>query len=116
MSYEFKKWKTKLNYTGKIVGPQKLPIYEAPNQRPEVLSWFTVQNVQLSKEFKKGWEVDTGIKNIFNYTESSPLVNPKNPYDATFDTSYAYGPLQTRRFYAGVRYNLKRKSKKLKAK
>jgi outer membrane receptor for ferrienterochelin and colicins len=116
LSYEFKKWKTKLNYTGKIVGPQKLPVYEAPNQRPEVSPWFTVQNVQLSKEFKKGWEVYTGIKNIFNYTQSSPLVNPENPYDATFDTSYAYGPLQTRRFYAGVRYNLKRKSKKLKAK
>jgi len=112
LSYELKKWKTKLNYTGKIVGPQKLPIYDAPNERPEVSPWFTVQNVQVTKEFNKGWEVYAGVKNIFNFTQSSPLVNPENPYDATFDTSYAYGPLQTRRFYAGVRYNLKRKAKK----
>ena len=114
LSYEFKKWKMKLNYTGKIVGPQKLPIYDVPNERPEVSPWFTVQNVQLSKEFKIGWEAYMGVKNIFNFTQSSPLVNPENPYEATFDTSYAYGPLQTRRFYVGVRYNLSRKSKKSK--
>lgn len=111
LSYEFKKWRTKLSYTGKVVGPQKLPVYDAPFERPEVSPWFTVQNVQVSKEFNKGWEVYAGIKNIFNYTQSSPLVSPENPYDAAFDTSYAYGPLQTRRFYAGVRCNLRRKAK-----
>lgn len=111
LSYEFKKLKMKLNYTGKVVGSQKLPVYDAPYARPEVSPWFALQNVQLSKEFNKGWEVYAGIKNIFNYTQSSPLVNPENPYDATFDTSYAYGPLQTRRFYAGLRYNLRRKTK-----
>jgi outer membrane receptor for ferrienterochelin and colicins len=109
LSYEFKKLKMKLNYTGKTVGPQNLPIYDAPFERAEVSPWFTVQNVQLSKSFKKGWEVYTGIKNIFNYTQPSPLVSPEDPYADEFDTSYAYGPLQTRRFYFGIRYNLKRK-------
>lgn len=109
LSYEFKKIKMKLNYTGKIVGPQNLPVYDAPFERAETSPWFTVQNVQLSKEFKKGWELYTGVKNIFNYTQPSPLVNPQDPYSPEFDTSYAYGPLQTRRFYLGVRYNLKRK-------
>lgn len=109
LSYEFKKLKMKLNYTGKIVGPQNLPVYNAPFERDEISPWFTVQNVQLSKEFKKGWEVYSGVKNIFNYTQPSPLVSPENPYAPEFDTSYAYGPLQARRFYLGVRYNLKRK-------
>lgn len=108
LSYEFKKLKMKVNYTGKIVGPQNLPVYDTPFERDEISPWFTVQNVQLSKEFNKGWEVYAGVKNILNYTQPSPLVSPDDPYADEFDTSYAYGPLQTRRFFLGVRYNLKR--------
>ena len=104
-TYDFKKWDLKLSYTGKIVGPQNLPEFEAPFSRPTKSEWFTVQNIQLTKLFKQ-WEIYSGIKNIFNYTQSSPLINPEDPYSDSFDTSYAYGPLQTRRFYLGLRYTI----------
>jgi hypothetical protein len=65
-----------------------------------------VQNVQVNKEFKKGFQLYSGVKNLWNYTQDSPLIDPANPFGESFDTSYAWGPLQTRRFYLGVRWNI----------
>jgi outer membrane receptor for ferrienterochelin and colicins len=109
VSYEFKKQKMAINYTGRIVGPQHLPEFDEPFARPTMSPWFTQQHIQFSKTFNKGLEVYFGVKNIFNYTQPTPLVNPQSPFSDEFDTSYAYGPLQTRRFYFGFRYKLPRK-------
>lgn len=106
LSYEVKKMRLKLNYTGKVIGPQFLPTYNAPFERPERSPWFTLQNFQITKASKTHWETYFGVKNIFNYTQDSPLVDPGNPYSKDFDTSYAYGPLETRRFYLGLRFSL----------
>ena len=110
ISYEFKKIGLKLNYTGKVMGPQLLPVYPEPFTRPEKSPWFTLQNFQITKSFKHGIELYSGIRNIFNFTQPSPLIDPGDPFGDNFDTSYAYGPLQVRRFYLGIRWNLKRKS------
>ncbi len=104
MSYNIKSLGLKVNYTGKVVGPQHLPVFDEPFSRPETSPWYTLQNVQLTKQFKKGIEVYGGIKNIFNYTQNTPLVDPGNPFGDNFDTSYAYGPVETRRYYIGFRY------------
>ena len=48
-------------------------------------------------------------QNILNFTQPSPLINPSNPYDDTFDTGYVYAPLQPRRYYFGIRYNFQGK-------
>lgn len=39
-----------------------------------------------------------GVKNIFNYTQESPLVDWQNPFGDDFDSSDASGSLQSRRF------------------
>jgi hypothetical protein len=39
-----------MNYTGKIVEFQNLPVYDAPFKRVELSPWLTVQNVQLATE------------------------------------------------------------------
>ena len=95
------------------MGPQRLPEFDPPFERPTTSPWFTTQNFQITKTFKKlGLEIYTGVKNIFNYTQPSPLIDPANPYGDAFDTSYAYGPLQTRRFFLGLRWQLERKNEK----
>lgn len=109
IGYEWKKAKLSFNYTGKVMGPQLLPTFAAPFERPEISPWYSVQNFQITKKFKSPLEIFMGIKNVLNFTQDSPLINPANPYDATFDTSYAYGPLQPRRYYLGIRYNFPRK-------
>lgn len=108
VGYKFRKLKLSVDYTGRIMGPQKLPHYEAPFNRPESSPWFTIQNVQITKEIKS-FSLYAGVKNIFNWTQSSPLIDAANPFGKDFDTAYAWGPLQTRRFFVGVRWNLQRK-------
>ncbi len=104
-----------IDYTGNIKSPMYLPV--VPNDyRPERSPWFTLQNIQISKKFKNGVEVYSGVKNIFNFMPKDPILRPFDPFDKhiaennpnnyTFDPSYNYAPLQGRRFFIGVRYNL----------
>jgi len=105
--YTFKKIATSIDYTGKVVGPMDLPFFDAPFTRDVKSDWFSLQNVQITHKMKQGFEVYLGAKNILNYTQPSPLINPAQPFSDTFDTSYAYGPLQGRRFFLGFRYNFR---------
>ncbi|MBD3638722.1 MAG: TonB-dependent receptor [Crocinitomicaceae bacterium] len=113
VNYNWKKAGMDFNWQGKVMGPQRLPEFDAPFERPTRSPWFTTQNFQITKSLPRiGMEVYTGVKNIFNYTQPSPLVDPANPYGDAFDTSYAYGPLQVRRFFLGLRWSLDRPVKK----
>lgn len=108
LGYKLNKLKLSVDYTGRVMGPQKLPHYDAPFTRAETSPWFTIQNIQVTKEIKS-FSLYAGVKNIFNWTQSSPLIDPGNPFGKDFDTAYAWGPLQTRRFFVGLRWNLNRK-------
>ncbi len=110
LTYSWKKAGLSFNWIGKVMGPQKLPTFADEFARPDVSPWFTVQHFQVTKTFNKiGLEIYSGLKNIFNYTQDSPLIDPSNPYGDSFDTSYAYGPLQTRRVFLGLRWQIERK-------
>lgn len=104
-SYTLKKAGLIISYTGNVVGPQHLPTYEAPFERLEISPWFSLQNVQVTKTFNCGLELYAAVKNLLNYTQDSPLVDPANPFSDNFDTAYAYGPMQVRRFVGGLRYS-----------
>ena len=107
---EWVKWGVTLDYTGKIVGPQRLPAAPVDFDQPAYSDWFTLQNIQVTKHLKKSnLDIFVGVKNIFNYTQESPLIDPQNPFGDSFDTAFAYGPLQVRRFIVGIRYGIKRK-------
>lgn len=112
MSYNWKLAGLKFNYTGRVMGPQRLPSYEGEFERPVISPWYSVQNIQMTKEFGKlGLEIYAGVKNLLNYTQASPLIDPMNPYGENFDTAYAYGPLQVRRYFFGLRWSLERRQK-----
>jgi len=112
LSYEIKKIGLTINYNGKVMGPQHLPTFPEPFSRPEISPWFSIQNFQITKTFKHNFEIYAGIKNLLNYTQPSPLIDSENPFGDNFDTSFAYGPLQVRRFYGGLRWNLERRKSK----
>ncbi len=113
LSYSFGKTGFSIDYTGNVKSPMFLPV--VPNDyRPSQSPWYTIQNVQLTKKFKKGFELYGGVKNIFDFTPSDPILRPfdpfdkniaeNNPYGYTFDPSYNYAPMQGRRFFIGLRY------------
>ncbi len=92
-----------LDWTGRVVGPMKLPEYEAPFERDSYSPWFTEQNVQLTVRPNNQVELYLSIKNFLNYTQKNAIIDPGNPFGDSFDTSYVYGPLLGRRFMVGVR-------------
>ena len=106
MSYQLENHNVSIDWTGKVYGPMNLPSYDEPFNRAETSPWFTLQHLQLKKMFNSQLSSYFGVKNIFDYTQDSPLVDPENPFGDNFDTAYAYGPMQGRRFVLGLSYKL----------
>lgn len=97
-----------LDYTGTLTGPMRLPEYAAPFQRPTRSRTYSAHNVQATWKRDGGIQIYGAVKNVFNFTQGSPLVDPGNPFGENFDTAYVWGPIQGRRFVLGARFGLSR--------
>ena len=114
-----------VDYTGNVYGPMRLPLLGELDNRPEYSPWWSIQNIQITKKFQKGWELYGGVKNLLNYTPpSNSIARPfdpfdknvkfddngqviptaDNPYGLTFDPSYVFAPNQGIRGFRGARY------------
>ncbi len=115
-TYHFQKQNIKVDYSGNLYGPMKLPLVEN-DFRPEYSNWYSIQNIQITKTFKKGWEVYGGIKNLLNFTPPAySILRPEDPFDKnandpiknpkgyTFDPTYVYASNQGIRGFVGIRY------------
>lgn len=125
MGYTFGNSGFSVDYTGNVYGPMRLPLLGELDNRPEYSPWWSIQNIQITKKFQKGWEVYGGVKNLLNYTPpANSIARPFDPFDKnvkfddsgqviptadnphglTFDPSYVFAPNQGIRGFAGVRY------------
>ena len=116
-----------IDYTGNLYGPMRLPLLGPLDPRSEYSPWWSIQNIQLTKTFAKGWELYGGVKNLLNYTppansiarafdpfdkqvqfdtNGQVLSTPQNPYALTFDPTYVFAPNQGIRFFLGMRYTI----------
>ena len=124
LNYTWKKHKLEFAYNTRVTGPMALPeVYDIDGQgntrsssRPTESDIFTTHDFQITKNYpKRNLSIYAGIQNIFNTIQGySPLVGYNDPnaapgFSDQFDTSYAYGSLQSREFYLGVRWSLGRK-------
>lgn len=131
VGYTFKKINLTIDYTGNVYSPMRLPLLSSEDPRSEYSPWWSIQNIQITKTFKKGLELYGGVKNLLNWTpnknnpfiiarsndpfdkqvqfntEGQAIVTPNNPYGLTFDPSYVYGPNQGIRGFLGVRYRFR---------
>ena len=106
LSYNWDKINTSIDWTAKVTGPMSLPTFPHPFERAEESTWFSQHHLQIKKVFSESITAFVGVKNVLNYTQESPLVDWQNPFSDDFDTSYAYGPLQSRRFLFGLSVKL----------
>lgn len=126
-SYAFRRAGLTLDYTGNLYGPMLLPRLSEEDPRPAESPVWSIQNIQVTKKFGKGWEVYGGVKNLLNFTPPSNSIarphdpfdkqvqfdgngqvvaTPDNPYRLTFDPSYVFAPNQGIRAFLGARYML----------
>ena len=117
----------KIDYTGNVYGPMRLPLLSDTDPRPQESPWYSIQNIQLSKKFSNSWEVYGGIKNLLNFTPAAnsiarsfdpfdkqvvfdqngqAVATPNNPNALTFDPSYVYASNQGIRGFIGLRYTV----------
>lgn len=105
LDYSFKNIGVDINLTGKIVGNQKMPSLPAPYERPEYSPVYSLWDMKITYSFGK-LKLFSGINNVFNFTQESPLVNPRNPFSDSFDTIYVYGPILGREVVIGFDYEI----------
>lgn len=74
-----------------------------PSMSPNFFNW----NAQVSKTFKKQFEVYVGAENILNFTQENPIQEATNPFDRNFDAGLVWGPIFGRMMYGGFRWRLK---------
>ena len=127
LGYHFHPLELTLDYTGNVFGPMRLPLLGPLDDRPEYSSWWSLQNIQVTRKFGKRWEVYGGIKNILNYTPPSSSIarafdpfdrgvvfdpsgsvvpTPENPNALTFDPSGLVAPNQGIRGFLGLRFSI----------
>jgi len=122
VSYSVKKWNLDLAYTVNVTGPMALPtVYDLgpdglplPDPRPTQSRPFATHNVQVSKRFTRlGLRIYAGIQNVGDEFQAwSPISGQNDPtaapgFSPHFDTAYAYGRLQGREFYVGLKWELR---------
>ena len=121
VSYQIKKLKVNIDYTGSLYGPMKLPLVEN-DFRDEFSKPFSLQNIKISKSFKSGIRVNCGVRNLLNFTPASNSIlrahDPfnkhsdditENPYGYEFDPTYIYSSFQGITFFGGVSYEFNKK-------
>ena len=127
ISYNLKKSRIKIDYTGNLYGPMKLPLLSELDPRKGESPWFSIQNIQITKNIGTSWEMYGGIKNILNFTPANnsiarsfdpfdsgvdfnsngeAIATTNNPYALTFDPSYVYASNQGIRGFLGLRYTV----------
>jgi len=118
----------RINYTGNIYSPMRLPLLGELDDRSEYSPWFSIQNIQLTKPINQQWEIYGGVKNLLNFTPArnsiarsfdpfdkrvqfdvneNVVATPNNPNALTFDPSYVYAANQGIRGFIGIKYTLK---------
>ncbi|OSZ77465.1 TonB-dependent receptor [Chitinophagaceae bacterium IBVUCB2] len=132
LTYSFPAVGLTIDYTGNIYGPMRLPLLSALDPRPAYSPVWSIQNIQLTKLINPKIELFGGIKNLLNWTpaKNTPFIIARshdpfdkqvqygtdgkilptadNPYALSFDPSYVYAPNQGIRFFAGIRFTLKK--------
>ena len=107
-TYNLRSLPLSLDYTGSVTGPMRLPSYEEPFARPERSPTYSVHNMQAALTLDARATLYLAVKNVFDFAQPSPLIDPANPFGDAFDTAYIYGPMRGRHAMLGLRYGVSR--------
>ncbi|MEB2775849.1 TonB-dependent receptor [Algoriphagus sp. D3-2-R+10] len=127
VGYEFFRLGLTVDYTGNVYSPMRLPLLGPLDDRPAYSTWYSLQNIQLTKTLGEKWEIYGGVKNLLNFTppansiarafdpfdknvvfspDGSVAPTPDNPNALTFDPTYVFAPNQGIRGFLGFRFRI----------
>ena len=121
ISYKIKKLNLGLDYTGNIYGPMNLPTLGEKDPRSKTSPVWSIQNIQLTFDRNKKYEIYGGVKNLLNWTPGRRdpylIARSRDPFNQNeqlnstgeipFDPGYVYAPNQGIRGFLGIRVNTK---------
>lgn len=87
-SFSYKHYPTnlKVDYTGNIYGPMRLPLLGELDPRNEYSPTWSIQNIQLTYDGITNFEIYGGVKNLLNWTpnKGNPFIIARadDPFDA----------------------------------
>lgn len=112
--------KIELDFTGTTTAPMRLPVLPG-DFRPEYSPWFSLLHLQVSAQISDQLGMKAGVKNLLNFLPRHPIMRPFDPFDRTannritnpngytFDASYSYAPLMSRRLFISISYRISKK-------
>ncbi|MDR2233190.1 MAG: TonB-dependent receptor [Tannerella sp.] len=101
-----KKWQ--FDVTAQINGGGRMPTPDSQFPRwDENFKSFNIWNIQMTKYFRT-WSIYIGSENLFNFTQSKPIIDAGNPRGDNFDATMIWGPVHGRKIYAGFRFKVQR--------
>lgn len=130
ISYKIRGTDLSLDYTGNVYSPMRLPLLGELDPRNRTSPWWSIQNIQVTYDGLKKWEIYAGVKNLLNWTPNrgnpfliarshdpfdrnvvfdsagQAISTQENPYALTFDPSYVYAPNQGIRGFLGLRFKI----------
>ncbi len=91
-----------------LYGRQRLPstaLLPEEYRRPDYSDPYALLNTQVTYRWN-ALDLYAGVENLLNFRQNNPVIDPEHPFGQYFDTSYIWGPVKGREFYAGIRYTL----------
>ncbi len=99
----------KFDLTGKWFDRNRIPQTASNPAGMQLASYspdYFTANAQITRAFKK-FEVYVGAENIFDYVQTSQIIDGANPFGNYFDASLIWGPVMGRMIYTGLRLSIK---------
>ncbi len=103
-----KKWQ--FDFTAQLNGKSRIPSTSGnplQYQMETISPSYTLLNAQITKYFKR-FEVYIGGENLANFKQQNPILASDDPFGEYFDSSLIWGPISGRKFYTGIRYQIKK--------
>lgn len=95
-----------LNWQGqkRVPSTASNPIeYQVASQSPD----FYSINMQVTKSWKRLFDIYVGIENLLDYKQENPIISSDQAFGPYFDSSLIWGPVFGRGIYVGLRYKIK---------
>ena len=100
---KFKKWV--FDFTAQLNGSSRIPWLNGYNSEVKNSPAFPIFFAQVTKNTKR-IDVYLGAENILDYKQNNPIINPENPFDQGFESSFVWGPIVGRKVYIGARIRI----------